>query len=223
MEAFRRRFAGAVEVTTGVAAAGEHGVLIANRLADVAFGRGVTGEHELPIVSEPVFKYRLVVVGPGRARPSRGRAGPPGSGAGWWTRPAPIRAARPPGCCAALGVADSNIGVFQSQTAAWAAAADGAGVAPAIEHLVSQQLRRGELSLVDTAGLPGRGVLARDPARTGAPQHRGERAAAVPRHPGGDAADAVARRGRAAVPLQAPGLRHDLEREPAHLSAMFTQ
>src|SRR6202034_1110434 len=53
-----------------------------------------------------------------------------------------------------LGIADKNIGVFQSQTAAWAAAADGAGVAPAIEHLVSQQLRRGELSLIDLPGLP---------------------------------------------------------------------
>ena len=40
MEAFRRRFAGAVEVTTGVAASGEQAVLIANRLADVAFGAG---------------------------------------------------------------------------------------------------------------------------------------------------------------------------------------
>ncbi|MDX6418253.1 MAG: hypothetical protein QOG28_2873, partial [Trebonia sp.] len=53
-----------------------------------------------------------------------------------------------------LGVADSNIGVFQSQTAALAAAADGAGVAPAIEHLVSHQLRRGGLSLIDLPGFP---------------------------------------------------------------------
>src|SRR5205809_7151970 len=41
MEAFRRRFAGAVEVTTGVAASGEQPVLVAHRLADVAFGPGV--------------------------------------------------------------------------------------------------------------------------------------------------------------------------------------
>ena len=67
MEAFRRRFPGAVEITTGVAASGEQAVLIANRLADVAFGAGVSAEHELPIVSEPIFKYRLVVVGPGQS------------------------------------------------------------------------------------------------------------------------------------------------------------
>ena len=53
-----------------------------------------------------------------------------------------------------LGVPESRIGVFPNQTAAWAAAADGAGVAPAVEHLVSQQLRRGELSLVELRGSP---------------------------------------------------------------------
>jgi DNA-binding transcriptional LysR family regulator len=150
MEAFRRRFAGAVEVSTGVAASGEQAVLIANRLADVAFGPGVTGEHELPIVSEPIFKYRLVVVCAGQSRP-RGSArqwrwlvDPSGTDPGSETARLLQR----------LGVPEGNIGVFQSQTAAWAAAADGAGVAPAIEHLVSHQLRRGELSLIDMPGLP---------------------------------------------------------------------
>ena len=154
MEAFRRRFAGAVEITTGVAAAGELPVLIANRLADVAIGPGVTGEHELPIVSEPIFKYRLVVVGPGG---TAAHARPRGPARQWrWlvdpsgTDPASETAR----LLRRLGVADSNIGVFQSQTAAWAAAADGSGVAPAIEHLVSHQLRRGEVSLIDLPGFP---------------------------------------------------------------------
>jgi len=150
MEAFRRRFAAAVEVTTGVAASGEQPVLIANRLADVAFGPGGTGEQELPVVSEPIFKHRLVVVAAGDWRP-RG----PASQWRWLVDPS----GTDPGSETArllrrLGVPDGNIGVFQSQTAAWAAAADGAGVAPAIEHLVSHQLRRGELSLVDLPGLP---------------------------------------------------------------------
>ncbi len=154
LEAFRRRFAGAVEITTGVAAAGELGVLIANRLADVAIGPEVSGEHELPVVSEPVFKYRLAVVGPGR---TAAQARPPGPARQWrWlvdpsgTDPDSETAA----LLRRLGVADSNIGVFQSQTAALAAAADGAGVAPAIEHLVSHQLRRGGLSLIDLPGFP---------------------------------------------------------------------
>jgi DNA-binding transcriptional LysR family regulator len=173
MEAFRRRFPGAVEITTGVAASDELGVLIANRLADVAIGPGVAAEQELPVVSEPMFKYRLVVVGPREAGPA-GPAGPgwgggPG-GAGGPGRSRPRGPARQwrwlvdpggtdPGSetgrlLRRLGVSDSNIGVFPSQTAAWAAAADGAGVAPAIEHLVSHQLRRGDLSLIDLPGLP---------------------------------------------------------------------
>lgn len=154
MEAFRRRFAGAVEITTGVAAAGELPVLIANRLADVAIGPGMAGEHELPIVSEPIFKYRLVVVGPGG---TAAQARPRGPARHWrWlvdpsgTDPASETAR----LLRRLGVADNNIGVFQSQTAAWAAAADGSGVAPAIEHLVSHQVRRGEVSVVDLPGFP---------------------------------------------------------------------
>jgi DNA-binding transcriptional LysR family regulator len=154
MEAFRRRFASAVEVTTGVAASDELGVLIANRLADVAIGPGVAEEQELPVVSEPVFKYRLAVVGPGGTAAHPRPRGPARQWR-WLVDPSGID----PGSETArllrrLGVADSNIGVFPSQTAAWAAAADGAGVAPAIEHLVSHQLRRGELSLIDLPGLP---------------------------------------------------------------------
>jgi DNA-binding transcriptional LysR family regulator len=150
VEAFTRRFGGAVEVSTGVAASGEHAVLVANRLADVAFGPGVTGENSMPIVSEPIFKYRLAVVAAGQAK-LRG----PAKQWRWLVDPS----GTDPGSAAArllarLGVPDSSIGVLPSQTAAWAAAADGAGVAPAIEHLVSAQLRRGELSLVEVPGLP---------------------------------------------------------------------
>ena len=150
MEAFTRRFAGAVEVSTGVAVSGEQAVLVANRLADVAFGPAAPGENQMPIVSEPIFKYRLAVVAAGHAK-LRG----PATQWRWLVDPS----GTDPGSdtarlLARLGIPESNIGVLQSQTAAWAAAADGAGVAPAIEHLVSQQLRRGELSLVDMPGLP---------------------------------------------------------------------
>jgi LysR family transcriptional regulator, low CO2-responsive transcriptional regulator len=153
MEAFRRRFAGAVEVSTGVAASDELGVLIGNRLADAAIGPAVGTEDELPIVSEPIFKYRLVVVGPGgtAAQPPRG----PARQWRWLVDPSGTDPGSETGrLLRRLGVPDANIGVFQSQTAAWAAAADGAGVAPAIEHLVSHQLRRGQLSLVGLPGLP---------------------------------------------------------------------
>ncbi len=154
VEAFTRRFPGPVEVSTGVAVSGEQAVLVANRLADVAFGAGVAGsqgaEQSMPVVSEPIFKYRLVVVTAGQSR-LRG----PARQWRWLVDPAGTDPGSETGrLLAQLGVPESNIGVFPSQTAAWAAAADGAGVAPAIEHLVSQQLRRGELSLVDLPGLP---------------------------------------------------------------------
>jgi LysR family transcriptional regulator, low CO2-responsive transcriptional regulator len=150
MEAFTRRFGGAVEVSTGVAVSSEHPVLVGNRLADVAFGPCVAVEDSVPVVSEPIFKYRLAVVAAGHAK-LRG----PARQWRWLVDPS----GTDPGSATArllnrLGIPDSNIGVLPSQTAAWAAAADGGGVAPAIEYLVSAQLRRGELSLVEMPGLP---------------------------------------------------------------------
>jgi LysR family transcriptional regulator, low CO2-responsive transcriptional regulator len=155
MDAFTRRFAGSVEVSAGVAMSGEMAVLVGNRLADVAIGPGVNGEAASsvaapPVVSEPIFKYRLVVVTGAHARP-RGAA----RQWRWLVDPAGADPGSETGLLLAkLGVPESNIGVFPSQTAAWAAAADGSGVAPAVEHLVSQQLRRGDLALVDVPGLP---------------------------------------------------------------------
>jgi DNA-binding transcriptional LysR family regulator len=150
MEAFTRRFPGSVEVSTGVAVSGEQAVLVANRLADVAFGPGIAAEQSMPVVSEPIFKYRLVVVTAGQSR-LRG----PARQWRWLVDPSGADPGSETGrLLAQIGVPDGNIGMFPSQTAAWAAAADGAGVAPAIEHLVSHQLRRGELSLVELPGLP---------------------------------------------------------------------
>ena len=150
MEAFTRRFAGALEVSAGVAVSNEMGVLVANRLADLAIGPEVASDPALPVVSEPVFRYRLVVVGAAQPRlqggPHQWR---------WLVDPAGTDPGSDTGqLLAALRVPDSMIRVFPNQTAAWAAAADGAGVAPAVEHLVAQQVRRGELSLVEVPGTP---------------------------------------------------------------------
>jgi DNA-binding transcriptional LysR family regulator len=104
----------------------------------------------LPIVSEPIFKYRLVVVAAGNAKPR-------GSARQWRWLVDP--SATDPGSdvgqyLAALRIPDDRIGVCSSQTAAWAAAADGGGVSLAVEHLVGHQLRRRELSLVEVPGPP---------------------------------------------------------------------
>jgi DNA-binding transcriptional LysR family regulator len=149
-EAFTRRFAGSIEVSAGVAVTKEMAVLVANRLADVAIGPNVARDPALPVVSEPIFRYRLVVVA---ARQSRlqGNA----SQWRWLVDPSGTDPDSDTGMLLArLRIPDKRIGVFPNQTAAWAAAADGAGVAPAVEHLVTQQLRRGELSLVELPGSP---------------------------------------------------------------------
>jgi DNA-binding transcriptional LysR family regulator len=149
IEAFRRRSAGEVEASAGVAAGDEMRVLVANRLADVALGPPL-GDPGLELESEPVFRYRLVVVGAGHRRP----AGPP-QGWPWLVDPT---GADPTSdvsrLLAQLGVPERRVRVFPNQTAAWAAAADGAGVAPAVSHLVEQRIRRGELALVDTRATP---------------------------------------------------------------------
>ena len=153
MEAFTKRFAGSVEVSSGVAVSKEMPVLVANRLADLAIGPSVTADPGLPVVSEPIFKYRLVVVTAGNSRPQ-------GSPRQWRWLVGP--SATDPGSdvgqlLTALRIPENRIGVCSSQTAAWAAAADGGGVSVAVEHLVAQQLRRGELSLVDVPGVPAEG------------------------------------------------------------------
>src|SRR5216683_5443080 len=145
MEAFTRRYAGPVEVSSGVAATAEMGVLVANRLTDVAIGSSPAGDPALAVVTEPMFRYRMIVVTAGQAalrgspRQWRWLVDPSGTDPGSDTGQLLAR----------LGIPEDSIGVFPNQTAAWAAAADGAGVAPAVEHLVAQQLRRGELSLVE--------------------------------------------------------------------------
>jgi DNA-binding transcriptional LysR family regulator len=150
MEAFTRRFAGSAEVSAGVAVSKEMAVLVANRLADVAIGPSLASDPALPVVSEPIFRYRLVVVTAGQSRlrgsPRQWR---------WLVDPSGTDPGSDTGqLLARMGIPENMIGVFPNQTAAWAAAADGAGVAPAVEHLVAQQLRRGELSLVDLPGSP---------------------------------------------------------------------
>lgn len=150
VDAFTRRAGGGVEASCGVAAGAELPVLVTNRLADLALGPAVT-DPDLDLVSEPVFRCHVIVVAAGRFA-TRGGAlrqlpwlvDPTGTDPGSDTSRLLQR----------LGVGESQIRVFPNQTAAWAAAADGAGLAPAIAHLVAHRIRRGELSIVDTPVTP---------------------------------------------------------------------
>ncbi len=161
-DAFTGRYGRAVEASAGVAASTEMPVLIANRLADMALGpslaspgamspgqspprplaRGAAGSG---LVSEPVFKYKVVAVTSPRSRLRGDPRGWP-----WLVDPS----GTDPGSDVSallrqLDVPEPRISVFPNQTAAWAAAADGTGVAPAVAHLVSHRVRRGELRMAD--------------------------------------------------------------------------
>jgi DNA-binding transcriptional LysR family regulator len=139
-EAFSKRFAGSVEVSAGVAVTKEMSVLVGNRLADVAISSAMPEDPGVGLVTEPVFKYRLVVVTAGQPRL---RGGP--RQWLWFVDPSGADPGSVTGqLLTGLGIPEDQIRVFQSQTAAWAAAADGDGVAPGVAHLLSHQLRRGE-------------------------------------------------------------------------------
>jgi LysR family transcriptional regulator, low CO2-responsive transcriptional regulator len=146
IDAFGQRWAGTFDPSSGVATVSEMRALLPNRLADVALGPDLRADPGLGLTSEPVLRYRIVVVASPRLRTTGGPArwawlvGPsgtdPDSDIGRLLR--------------ALRVPDTRVRVFPNETAAWAAAAGGAGVAPAVATLVSGQLRRGELCVVDT-------------------------------------------------------------------------
>lgn len=142
LDAFGRRFAKPIEGGSGVAASREMPVLLRNRLTDLALGPYLGDDPEL--VSEPVFRGKLVAVGHAS-----------GSKPTWLVDPS---AADPESDTSQLlrrlRVPENRIRVFASQTAAWAAAADGAGIAIALAHLVAHQVQRGELAVVGTPATP---------------------------------------------------------------------
>jgi DNA-binding transcriptional LysR family regulator len=142
IDAFSRRAGRDVDGSSGVAGTNEMSALVAGRLTDLALGPHLGGDPEL--VSEPVFRARLIVVGGPRSSPGTWLVDPsgadPASDAGRLLR--------------RLRIPEKRIRVFPNQTAAWEAASEGAGVAPAFAHLVAHQIRRGELSMIPTAGTP---------------------------------------------------------------------
>jgi DNA-binding transcriptional LysR family regulator len=155
-EAFTRRLGRPVETSAGVAAATEMPVLVANRLADVALGPELGGPGTGPggpgldLVSEPVFRCKMIAV-----TSPRGQLRGPVASWPWLVDPSGVDPASDTSrLLRRLGVPEARVMVFPNQTAAWAAAADGDGVAPGVAHLLSHQLRRGELRLAETAATP---------------------------------------------------------------------
>jgi LysR family transcriptional regulator, low CO2-responsive transcriptional regulator len=150
VEAFGQRWAGAFDASSGVASAAEMRVLLPNRLADAALGPDLAADPALGLVSEPVLRYRLLLVAAPGFRPH----GDPGRWP-WLVDPSGTDPDSDTGrLLRRFRVAESHVRVFPNQTAAWAAAADGAGVAPAVASLVGRRLRRGDLRPVETAHTP---------------------------------------------------------------------
>jgi DNA-binding transcriptional LysR family regulator len=149
-DAFSSRSGGVVEVSSGVAATGEMEALLSQRLADLALGPPMDSDPSLGLASTPIFRGRLVVL----AAPGGPARGPDGLWQ-WLVDPSGTDPDSDTSLLLRrLGVSSSRVRVFPNQTAAWEAAAGGAGFAPAVAHLAARQIRRGELRVVDTPATP---------------------------------------------------------------------
>src|SRR5262245_33426895 len=134
----RRR---AMETTSGEVSTDEIALLLTSRVADVALGPRMDDPR---LACEPVLRCRIVVVG--------GRGGRRDM---WLVDPSAADSASDTSrLLQRLRIPESRVRVLASQTASWDAAASGAGVAPAVGHLVGAHLRRGDLTLVETAATP---------------------------------------------------------------------
>ena len=151
----------AVEASVGLTTEAEMAALLLERLADVGLG------PRLPdLESEPVMRYRLVVVaGPRHRLAAAGGVGG-SAGAGrlaaravadqeWLVGPSAVDPGSDvAGLLRRLGVPEGRLRVFGSESAAWAAAADGEGLAPAVAHLVAPEVGRGTLAVLPVEGTP---------------------------------------------------------------------
>lgn len=144
LDAFARR--GGVESSLGVASAAEMAVLVHEHLADVALAPA--GVALAGVVSQPVMRCRLIAVAAARWR--RGPGAP-----AWLVDPSYADPASPVAVLLRrLAVPEAAVRVFPSHAAALAAAGEGAGIAPAVEHLVAGELDRGGLVRLALAGTP---------------------------------------------------------------------
>lgn len=151
LDVFCARTSG-VEANAGVSGAVEMPVLLMDRLADVALGPRLPG-----VASTPMMRHRLVVVAsPRHPLASASRVSPGSlSGADWLVDPDGADPASDTGrLLVRLGVHQDRVRVFSSAAAAWSAAAEGHGVAPAFASLVAPDVVEGRLVVLPVAGTP---------------------------------------------------------------------
>lgn len=146
-----------IETSVGVSESAEMPGLLHDRLADVCFGPRVTGEEAVGLTSEPMMRYGLLVVASPRHRVAgaRGVRWQDLVGEDWLVDPSAMDPSSEIAMLMEhLHVAPARVQVFPNQAAAWSAAEQDAGVAPAIAHLVSRHLDQGTLCRLDIVGTP---------------------------------------------------------------------
>jgi LysR family transcriptional regulator, low CO2-responsive transcriptional regulator len=155
LQAFNRRAAN-VESTLGIAGTREMGVLLSERLADIALGPALAGPDAPGVISEPLLRYRLLLIA-GNQHPLHANPLPSVQalrGEVWLVGPTGTDPRSDVGrLLSGLDVNDDRVRVFPTQAAAWAAAAEGTGVAPAIEQLWNRDPHAGARPL-RVAGMP---------------------------------------------------------------------
>lgn len=156
LQAFSAR-AGNVELTLGVSSTAEIEALLYERLVDVALGPKVVSSADVPLDSEALLRYRMVFVA-GRRHPlaARTRISPSSLATDTWlVDPSGADPASDVGkIVARLGVPADRIQVFPNSAAAYMAAARGGGIAPAVDHLASAEISKGELVRLDVVDTP---------------------------------------------------------------------
>jgi DNA-binding transcriptional LysR family regulator len=113
-------------------------------------GPALSIEADDRFVTVPVLRYSIVLA----SAPGKRFAGPPGRWP-WLVGPSGMDPDSDIGHLLRLHrVPDQRISVFPNETAAWAAAASGAGVVPGVATLLAGHFRRGELHVVNTDAPP---------------------------------------------------------------------
>jgi DNA-binding transcriptional LysR family regulator len=137
LQAFNRR-APDIETNLGIAGTREMGVLLSERLADVALGPALAGPTTPGVVSEPLLRYRLLLIA-GNEHALQSTVVPSVEALRnetWLVDPSGTDPLSDVGrLLGRLAVSEERVRVFPTQAAAWAVAASGGGVAPAVEQL----------------------------------------------------------------------------------------
>ncbi|HET6952996.1 MAG TPA: LysR family transcriptional regulator [Acidimicrobiales bacterium] len=141
-----------VEVALDVTTAAEMPALLSERLADVGLGPRLAG-----LDSRPMMRHRLVVVaGPDHPLARATRIGTSSLAChDWLVDPSGAEPASEVGqLLVRLRVPPARVRVFPSLRDAWAAAAEGEGVAPGIAHLLAHDVEQGWLVVLPVRGTP---------------------------------------------------------------------